>query len=536
MDSSNCFYREVKHLFRHLHEPGALRRNPLVSGFFKSRPERIALGHIHGLIRKGAEACRGADRAAGNDERARRRHLIITQHCLERRPIQDVADGLGISYRQCYRERSEVCRDVARFILEYDDTPALEYVPELDEFQLKLDRLIRRASSSEMRDAFRECEQFVQNSPLPVQKIEALRASGSIAIDFGDIEAAERSYRAARSLYQGRFGRAPSAEEAIARGCIELLASDLSYYRADTAQALRRARSAMRSLEATRQDAPARCRSLYVESAYKIGAGHYNLGELDKAYDFLALAEARLGDVRPVSTRLRSRVMVGVWRLRNQLVMSSKSWFPSSERLRGLADAFDQAYASGFFFEAIAALLALTEQHACARNDDAARHAAHSAVLLASQQHSKRVETQASIQAATMLMLTRYWHEAPALLSSPNPDSCDGYHRALVSSFFSAECALRVGAFERAWALASDQSERLEYPALTIRRRLIAAAAAHELERRREAYAVIEATIPTVERLDSAPILRDTYSVAAKVTGDRNFQTRAREVARLLTA
>jgi hypothetical protein len=70
------FNRTVKHLFRHLHEPHALRRNRLVQHFFeatrgsgsKKTYERAALERIHELVRLGAAYCRDADLAAGKEE------------------------------------------------------------------------------------------------------------------------------------------------------------------------------------------------------------------------------------------------------------------------------------------------------------------------------------------------------------------------------------------------------------------------------------------------------------------------------------
>ena len=77
----------------------------------------------------GAAYCRDADLAAGKEERALRQHAIVSQQCLEQRPIRDVAARLGISYYHCYRQRAEICRRVARYICERDDAPSLEFRP-----------------------------------------------------------------------------------------------------------------------------------------------------------------------------------------------------------------------------------------------------------------------------------------------------------------------------------------------------------------------------------------------------------------------
>ena len=71
---------------------------------------------------------------------------------------------------------------------------------------------------------------------------------------------------------------------------------------------------------------------------------------------------------------------------------------------------------------------------------------------------------------------------------------------------------------------------------MQLRMRLIAAAAAHALRRKREAHSLIEQTLAIAEQKRSAPILRDAYSLAARITHNAQFKSRAKEIARLLTA
>ena len=105
MDSSASFAVAAKHLFRRLHDPRALRKNPLVRRFFEDAtigsvgPSRDAavLANLHRLVREGADRCRDADLAAGKDESALRQHAIVTLQCIEQRSIRDVAATLGIS-------------------------------------------------------------------------------------------------------------------------------------------------------------------------------------------------------------------------------------------------------------------------------------------------------------------------------------------------------------------------------------------------------------------------------------------------------
>lgn len=544
---STSFNVAAKHLFRHLHEPRALRRNPLVRHFFESPAidglgrvrERAVLDRIHDLVRQGAEHCRGADLMAGKDESALRQYAIVTLQCLEQRPIREIAAALGISYQYCYRERAKICRRVARYICECSDAAAWGYLPELDEFQILIDRTMHRAAFAEMSAAFRECDELIRVAPSAQQKIEALRTTAFISIGFGNIGRAQDAYATAQVLCAEDLGAEPSLSRSVAQACIDLIGSKLAYYRADAAEALPMAQRASLRLEAVQQSAPAHVRELYVESLYELGLAFCNLGNMDRGYDCIAGAEANLRHVRAASPRLRTRVMGAAWKLRNHLLMSSKSWAPLWQRLQGLESTFEQAYASGSLVEAATALVTLAEHHALAGNDVEALREGRLAVSLANQQPSERMRSLTSLRVAIMLLSTRYSEYAlPLLPSSQQLQFCEAYIREL-AMYFAAERAFRLRNFGDAWIRAKGETYGREYAPLaplTVSRQLIAAAAAYELERWRDARALIEATIPAAEQLGSAPTLRDVYRVAAKVTGDIRFKRQASEVARLLTA
>jgi hypothetical protein len=541
-ESDIGFTRAVKHFFRHLHEPHALRRNRLAQNFFEATRgsgsnktyERAALERIHDLVRLGAAYCRDADLAAGKEERAHRQYAIVTEQCLQQRPIREVAARLGISYYHCYRQRAEICRRVARYICERDGAPSLESIPEFDEFQLLMDRAMHRATCNDAAIAFAESDELVRVAGSVQQRIEALRISALISMRFGEIARAESAYRSAQTLGDdpSAFDRAPSRE--VAYACIDLIAAKLAYHHADPGQALSMAAGATSRLEPVQAEVPMRIRQLYAESLFELGAAFWNAGDFERGYQHVVDAEAALSHIRSASPRLRMRLIVEIWQLRNYLLMSSKSWYPAWQRVQGLTTAFEQAYAAGAFFEATNALVALTEHHAFAGHDDEALRIARNAVLLVGNEPSERLRAHIAIQLAMMLLWTRHWPVAFSFLFS-SPAAQDAYDREL-ASYFVAERAFRLRAFQDAWTLARDDHATERYAALTLRRKLIAAAAAHELERKREAGSLIEATIPAAKKLASVPILRDTYSVAARVTGDSRFKREASELARLLTA
>lgn len=543
MESTASFNKMAKHLFRHLHEPRALSRNPLVRRFFEGPAiggfghgrERDVLDRIHQLVRKGADQCRDSDFVLGRRERARRQHAIVTSHCLEQRPIREVAAALGISYQYCYRERADICRRLARYIQEYDDAPALDYFPEVDEYQFLIDRASRTAFV-DRSTAFRECDRVIHVAPSTHQKIEALRTSALVSIEFGDIERAEYAYATARALSTEHLAEAAPPLCELAQASVDLIGSKLAYSCANVAEAMRMAQRAVSRLEVVQAAASTHVKELYVESLYDLAKTSYSLGDADRGYDCMANAEANLCYVRAASSRLHARIVVAIWRLRNQMLLNSKSWYPSAQRLKGLAAAFEQAYASGCLVEAAGALTGLSEYHVFAGNDAEALRSARLAIFLVNQQSSERVRVQTALSIGLLLLATRHWQYALSLIPGAHQlDFCDAYYRQL-ATYFAAEHAFRLHRFDMALKLTKGEDVQGEYADLTVSRKLIAAGSAHELEQRREARVLIDEVLPAAEKLGLAPVLRDAYSIAARVTGAPRFGRLARDVARLLTA
>jgi hypothetical protein len=542
-ESSVPFNVAVKHLFRHLHDARTLRNNPIVGNVFKEtsiglarvREERGAIAQIHELVRQSAKHCYDIDVASGKGERALRQHAIITLQCLEQRPIREVAEALGISYYHCYRERANICRRVAHYIGELNQSPALEYVPELDEFRFLVDHTRNRATFIDEPDALRACDEVVRAASSTLQKIEDFRTGGLVSIQFGSPAWAEAAREAVMALIAEELVSAPPAERDVALAYVDLLGYSLANHRGETVEALRLAQRVTARLEPHQARAAASVRELYTESLFNLGVALWSLGNTDMGYDCLTRAEASLQYTPAAWFPFRTRITASMWKLRNYLSMNCKSWYPSWQRLKGLATAFEQAYASGSLSEAVEALVVITEHHVFAGDDDEALRTGRFALLLAKRQPSESLRIQTPIEIGARLLSTRHWHFASSLiLCVDRPEALNAYHRELLA-YSAAERALRLREFQSAWTLANDDGHYGRWATLTVRRQLVAAAAAHGLERGREARDLIDSAVPAAERLHSAPILRDAYRLAGRITGDSRFRRKASEVARLLT-
>lgn len=540
VDSKPTFAAAAKHLFRHLHDAQSLRKNPIVRRFFAETTieelggarERTVLKLIHSIVREAAERYRNEGCRSGKDQTTLLEYKILTMQCLERIPIREVAASLGISYYYCYRRRANICRRIAQYVLDYDDDPALDFFAEFDEFQVLLDTARHGSVLGDVQPALQSCIRLMSLGQTIEQRIEVLRMRACILLRQGNLREALEPRREASALLL-EYGVTSSLERDSSRARLALLECRIARFRANKLEACSFARTAVELLEPVYARATISIKELYVESLFELTATLCNLGEFEEAYEWAVQAEANLRNIRRTSAWLRARVMVMLWRLRSNMLLSSKAWYPAPQRARGLTSALEDAYSAGALAEGTEALIGLADHYAWAGKDVEALNAAESARLL-SRQQSKRARLHTAIRVGLSLSITQFRQKA--LSSLPNPaqlDCCDEFHRATLS-YLNAEEAFLNGQFDSAWTLANRASDQSEYTTLTISRWLVAAASAHELGRRRDARGLIEMAIPAAEHSAVAPVLRDAYRVGARITSDPRLRRQANEVTNLL--
>ncbi len=534
----------VKHLFRHLDEPRALRKNVLVRRFFEDSSignfgrlrEREVLARVHRLIRQAAEHCRDLDLSNGDDdERALRRHTIVTLQCLENQPMEAVAAKLGVSLGYCYRERAQIYLRIARYLSNYVDRPRISYLPEVDDFQVRVHRVLHYATFGDVDIAFRECDSLVADALPGYQKIEALRTNAFTSMRFGAVDRAEHASAAATDVWQREKAAQTPVQRDAGAACLALLGAQFAYYRGNVNDALALARRAVTSFEALETTSP-HLKELYAESRGELGSSLCNAGEWERGHDELADAETQLGRARCASSQLAARVTLEVWMLRTYLPLGSRSWYPARERMEGLTKAFELSYSSGSLIEATVALRVLAEFHAMAGNERELLDTTRQTMLLAKNQPSERIRVQTALNLAVLLLMTRHWRSASALVPNASQlDSCDAYHRQL-AEYFAAAWALKSGSLREAWKLANSDGGRAGSSALLARRRIVGASAAYELGKKRDAQALAEMAVTEAERFGLAPLLKEAYQVAATAIGGAQYKRRAREIADVICA
>ena len=544
LESDAALHVAAKHLFRHLHDARALRKNPLVRRFFEDPTiaglgivrEREVLARIHRLVREAAELCRDTDLAEERDEHALRQYSIVTLQCLEKQPMHAVAAQLGVSLGYCYRERAKVCVRIARFLMDYDDEPRIARCPDVDNFQLLVHRVLQYTTLGDLETALRECDKLVADAPSGYRKVEALRIKAFTSMRFGAPGGAESAFAAATSECERDIDAQPLQQQGASEACLALLGAQIGYYRGNASEALTLAESAVRRFGRLETNGSPHLRELYAESRGELGSSLCNAGEWERGHAELTAAEVQLSQERCASVQLRARVSLDVWKLRTYLPLRSQSWYPARKRLEGLLHAFELSYSSGSLFGATAALRILTEYYASIGNDREMMRAARQTMSLAGKQPSERIRVQTALYLASLLLSTHQWKSALAFM--PRAEQlvvCDAYHRQL-AAYFAAAWALKSRRFAEAWKLATTDVNLAGNPSLAARRRVIAAAAAYEIDKKRDARDFVEMTVPQAERFGLAPLLGEVYSVAAKVTGSRRYERSAHEVAEVLCA
>jgi tetratricopeptide (TPR) repeat protein len=541
--SSISFETAVKHLFRHLHDPRALRENPLAQQFLSQnapgdgihRPAD-ALKNLHRAIRQAANQCRDDDFVAGIDERGQRQFSILVLHCLERRDIKEVACLLGISWKHCYRERAAICLRVGALLR--DGFDAADTYPLLlsEEFDCLLERALLRAELVDGEKRFEELLGLVSLATTSEQAIEVLYRLQEVALDSGELARANAARIQAVRLFDKTLSSQRTFAAELSKAYLDLMQTNLAFHRGDKHCWVDAATRSVQRLEPLLSDSPRRVTRLYIESLYKLSMGLAALGKLEQAYRHLHEADMFTRREPAIPMTLRLDVTTALCRLSNHLVMHSTSWCPSARRVGNLREALEHARMTGPLLPMLNALQGLTEYYSSVHRDEDSLRAAQFAILLANQQPSERWLIHTVSELAIPLQRTQYW-QLPLSILSPLRDKlalCDAMHRYELA-YLTAEQALREGAYPDAWELSYEacSSNNIGTVMGRVKMRLIAAAAAEKLGQKSQSQELLEHSISEAEALGSAILLEHTYSVAADL-GQRTFKDRLIEIGHVL--
>jgi tetratricopeptide (TPR) repeat protein len=541
VDPRSSFEVAAAHLFRHLHEPRHLKKNPLVQRFFRDRAsgrffhaqERVALERIHEVVREAARSCRQAEEAACEHERALRQHTIVTLNLLERRPLAEVARTLGISTRQSYRERTEVCVRLARRIRDAAETPAAAVVLDASDFRLRHAEFL--AQLGDVAGALREYDQLAANAP-PRQRIAALCESASISAWSAQLGAATRSLSTARKVFVAEAHSMTQGDRQGRQANIDLAAAQLARSSGRYSEALEILTEARARLEPFESGATDDLKEMYVRILVACSTnGVWHSGDFSGSVTSLSKAHAILAQIAAPSPHLGVEVALRLCRRRNDMATNAHVWQPVPERFAALSNAFERARVSGSLALSLYGCICLMIHHSGTGNAAALGDDIRYALAVMRQAPREGHFGSMPYDIAEILLRTKYWKYARVILATAKGPSGGTTHPEGID-YVRATCYLRSGMYRHAWELASAPRDGDLSPHILANMKIVGAVSADALGKRHQARDLIQAAIAALERAGCAPDLRAAYSVAAEITGETRYRRTAEEIGHALGA
>ena len=545
VNPNESFEVAAGHLFRHLHAPRHLKDNPIVQGFFREPGsqrylhirDHEGLKIVHDLIRGITADCKQADLSAGEHERAHRHSTIVHSNLLERQSIPDVARDLGISVRQCYRERNEICGRIARRLRDETLRPEPEITLVRDEIEFRMRHAQLKAEIGDVSGALRSYESIVNSSARSGHKIAALCESAIIKAWSGELNEGEAAFTQAQGLFSQDLSARENPTLAAAEACLDLARATLSRSAGLFSEALRILNEARARLEPIESAANDYVKEIYVRVLVACSSNFvWHFGDFHGSVANISKAHIVLKQLATPAHGLDLDVELRLCRRRNDMVLNANVWRPVRERLTALVNAFDRTRSSGSLNLGLYATICLADYHASAGDDAELFDDIRYALALLRQAPSQGYFKSMPYDLAEILLRTRYWEFSRRILDSAEGATSGGAIHPEGLEYVQAYCNLRAGAYRKAWDIARTQRSGDLSPHIVAKMQVVGAASADALGERRQARKLIEIAVNWLEQYGSAPDLREAYSVAAKVLGDPRFRRTADEIGSALGA
>ena len=542
VDPNESFDVAARHLFRHLGDARQLSRNPLVRRFFGSdeperftpAKERAALTLVRELVVRATERYWGATpESSVPREAAYRRHTIVMSHCLEGRLLGEVAAELGISIRQCYRERSDAMHRIAEYVGSYEDCQRTDVLPLLDAFHLRMDRAACRAEVGDLDQALRDFDHIVAADPSREHKIEALCKRAETSLDCGDFQACEAAI--ARAWDLARMGSL--APDAAAETRIHLVESKLCWSTGRFDDDSRALEGSLHSIEPILLGADDRVKELHAEILLEFCGRYRTRGEFAHAHERLLGVEATLASVRVPTPQRRFDAMMESWSLGAKHVQFEGAGTKRLSRYESLVELAALARSFTSPKRSIRLAEAFMQYHADAGDQVSAWDWARRAVGLAEELANRQLLADVQLVLADWISVTPQKALAARLLQSAEGKFPKGGPDWILLHGLQAEYALQTHQYGEAIARATEVEraiERMGNVRFQAAARTTIALAAHALGKRREANEQVHSALEVIDDYGTPWTRLSTYRAAATITGDRRHRRRLREIGRSL--
>jgi tetratricopeptide (TPR) repeat protein len=406
-DPEKSFEVAVRHLFRHLADAEALRKNPLVSFAFRvphDKNDRAALSLIRSRLLDAGRLCYAEDLKAGLKTQAEMQSAIVTA-LLTQRSTTEIASELSISARQFYRYRRDVCTRLGRMLAIFQ-VPPRDPAHVNDLFFLLLQRAALLVDGGFAAKAVAELERSVGQASSNAARVETLLELSKAELELGEIERADGFVKAARRLMH--MNAEVTSESRASRSRLRLAEFRVARTRGDD----RAADAAMDYLigKWNAEGARAMPSEFDIEILVELCRLRSYEGRRPDAREAIVRAAEMEERMRNLAPRYRAQIAC------EMAILSEDGLNKPDDRYVQFAEALNLSLAIGSALSALCATVGLTHHYANLKNDDLAKAHAVRALRIARTIEGNACLVNTTVDIANALLRTRHWRVVEPLL------------------------------------------------------------------------------------------------------------------------
>jgi len=523
---ATSFDASVRHLFRHLRDAEQLKRNPLVKRFFGLRfnfnrvYQTGALTAVHTLVDAGAKAY--GDTATLDEKPVIERQLAIFYGCIQKRTVAQLSSELGISVRQCYRERAIIYRYVGDFISRHEPRKIIPVASIVSTFHVQMERATLRAENGDYQQAMLEYTSLMSNGDNR-QKLEAFAKRVELELELGDLRAATSSLQDLSAVLQAFACELSDSEIKACKAQINLLTARAAFEQGSFELAFAKLSQAREISSCFVGIDDRRLKRLFLDIVLESANREFEVGNFDVSQKFLTLAKDCNSTPSLSGSSTANICLI-------QAVLNFSTMRPGTfATVHNQVDLINQAQASAaqcgslkWRLQAEVALLALQ------RPRENVMEKTEMILTIAQRLRNPRLVATLSVALADLLMETPFWRHSEALARfTLSQDSLDEAMFCILRAAHRLKAGSPAASRRHAWAAyriaKAAGASRLQCSAL----RLLAEAS-HRLGYEEEAADYILSALTLAERNISAAACVKVYQSAALITGRRKYAREAK--------
>jgi tetratricopeptide (TPR) repeat protein len=515
-DPESSFEVAARHLFRHVNDLDALRRNPLARFVFDNTDEDgegpVGLVRLHARII--GEASTLHDELTGDEARARRRHAIVVGLCNGESP-DEAAARVGLSKRQYYRERRSICTHVSRALLSAMPKPSAVASDPLRFLLVRAEALVDQGCGRRAVTLLEDASARMQESSARcVVRLELARALAALEND------------APKAALPGEYSELD--EYALHGQDTGWLSDRAALARALLALETGGGRDAGRALETLvkRWLVEQRATEEMLDALIECGNWYCQTGRAGDAQKMLRHVRAVARELRHPSVIQR----IAIELLGARCTEDSADEFALEHR--HLADALSLSTSNGSAKGALSAICALTVHYASIGLDGEAYALAEHGLRIARTTDGNRHLEAVAIHTVVGFIVTRHWRNIAPLLFEAERLTRAGSLSWAILKHVQGSYLTRVRRYDRARtalerardAAASLGNNKLE--AVVLRKLAIALRHLGSVDKSVE---YMERSVEMSEQYGTGNTLYRTYDAAARLLPDRRIARLATE-------